>query len=105
MSPVFDVAQALENPFVHERAGVLDYRYADGSASPARMVANPIRVSGIDLPRRAAPRMGADNDTLLREAGLDDEAIARLRSLGVIADTARLAGPEALEHAGQTASA
>ena len=32
-SPVFDVAQALENPFVHERGGVVDYAYADGRAA------------------------------------------------------------------------
>lgn len=85
VSPVFDVAQALENPFVHERDGVVDYEYGDGRA--ARMVANPIRVPGMVLPQRAAPRMGQDNDALLREAGLDDDAIARLRSLGVIAES------------------
>ena len=77
MSPVFDVAQALENPFVHERDGVLGYEYPDGRA--ARMIANPIRVPGVELPHRAAPRMGEHNEALLREAGFDDAAIAKLR--------------------------
>jgi succinate--hydroxymethylglutarate CoA-transferase len=85
VSPVFDVAQALENPFVHERDGVVGYDYGDGRA--ARMIANPIRVPGVALPHRAAPRMGQDNDALLREAGFDEAAIARLRSLGVIAES------------------
>jgi crotonobetainyl-CoA:carnitine CoA-transferase CaiB-like acyl-CoA transferase len=85
VSPVFDVAQALENPFVHERDGVVDYDYEDGRA--ARMIANPIRVAGVTLPHRAAPNMGQDNDALLREAGFDDDAIERLRSLGVIAES------------------
>jgi crotonobetainyl-CoA:carnitine CoA-transferase CaiB-like acyl-CoA transferase len=85
VSPVFDVAQALENPFVHERDGVVDYDYEDGRA--ARMIANPIRVPGVSLPHRAAPFMGQDNDALLREAGFDDAAIAKLRDLGVIAET------------------
>ncbi|WP_218510040.1 CaiB/BaiF CoA-transferase family protein [Variovorax sp. dw_308] len=85
VSPVFDVAQALENPFVQERDGVLDYDYEDGRA--ARMIANPIRVPGVTLPHRAAPCMGQDNDALLREAGFDDAAIAKLRDLGVIAES------------------
>ena len=82
VSPVFDVAQALDNPFVHERAGVEDFCYEDGRR--ARMIANPIRVPGTDLPHRAAPAMGEHNEALLREAGFDTEAIERLRALGVI---------------------
>ncbi len=86
VAPVFDIAQALENPFVHERQGVLGYEYPDGRA--ARMIANPIRVPGVDLPQRAAPRMGEHNVALLREAGFDDAAIAKLHALGVIAESA-----------------
>jgi succinate--hydroxymethylglutarate CoA-transferase len=83
VAPVFDVAQALQNPFVHEREGVVDYDYGDGRA--ARMIANPIRVGGRELPRRAAPRMGEHNEALLREAGFDAAQIAKLQALGVIA--------------------
>ena len=82
VSPVFDVAQALDNPFVHERDGVLSYDYDDGRS--ARMIANPIRVPGVTLPARAAPRMGEHNEVLLREAGFDAAAISKLRELGVI---------------------
>jgi crotonobetainyl-CoA:carnitine CoA-transferase CaiB-like acyl-CoA transferase len=83
VAPVFDVAQALDNPFVHERDGVQDYGYGDGRS--ARMIASPIRVPGVELPARAAPRMGEHNEALLREAGFDAAAIAKLRELGVIA--------------------
>jgi crotonobetainyl-CoA:carnitine CoA-transferase CaiB-like acyl-CoA transferase len=83
VAPVFDIAQALENPFVHERAGVLPYRYPEGGE--ARMVANPIRFAGVELPQRAAPKMGEHDDAMLREAGFDAAAIAKLRALGVIA--------------------
>ncbi|MCZ2498709.1 hypothetical protein GN316_18250 [Xylophilus sp. Kf1] len=86
VAPVFEVAEALENPFVHERGGVAEYRYGEGEGRTSRLVANPIRVPGVALPQNAAPRMGQDNDALLREAGFDDDAIARLRALGVIAD-------------------
>ena len=84
VSPVYDVAQALDNTFVHERDGVVGFDYEDGRQ--ARMIANPIRVAGVDLPHRAAPRMGEHNDALLREAGFSADAIARLRSQGVIAE-------------------
>ncbi len=92
VAPVFDVAQALDNPFVHERDGVADFAYGDGRH--ARMIANPIRVAGQTLPRRAAPRMGEHNEALLREAGFDDRAIAKLRALGVIAGQAATEYPE-----------
>jgi crotonobetainyl-CoA:carnitine CoA-transferase CaiB-like acyl-CoA transferase len=82
VAPVYDVAQALDNPFVHERDNLVDYRYDDGRA--ARMIAGPIRVAGAELPARAAPRMGEHNEALLREAGFDAAAIAKLRELGVI---------------------
>jgi succinate---hydroxymethylglutarate CoA-transferase len=85
VAPVFDIAQALENPFAHERGNVLSYDYPDGRA--ARMVANPIRISGVELPHRAAPRMGEHNEALLREAGFDSAQIAKLRELNVIAGT------------------
>jgi succinate--hydroxymethylglutarate CoA-transferase len=83
VSPVYDVAQALQNPFVHERAGVLPYAYPDGRE--AQLIANPIRVGGAQLPQRAAPRMGEHTQALLREAGFDAAAIAKLQELGVIA--------------------
>jgi succinate---hydroxymethylglutarate CoA-transferase len=83
VAPVFDVAQALDNAFVHEREGVLAYRYPDGRQ--ARMIANPIRVSGTALPARAAPRMGEHNHALLSEAGFSEAQINKLRELGVIA--------------------
>ena len=83
-SPVYDVAQALENPFVAEREDVVEFAYPDGRK--ARMVAAPIRVGGATLPARAAPAMGADTDALLREAGYTDQRIAELRATNVIAE-------------------
>ena len=83
VSPVFDIAQALENPYVHERSSVLGYAYPNGDT--ARMIASPIRVAGVKLPQRAAPRMGEHNEALLREAGFDAAQIDKLCELGVIA--------------------
>jgi crotonobetainyl-CoA:carnitine CoA-transferase CaiB-like acyl-CoA transferase len=82
-APVYDVAQALDNAFVAERDNVAGYSYPDGRK--ARMVTQPIRVAGAELPTRAAPAMGADTDAELRAAGYSNERIAALRAAGVIA--------------------
>jgi len=78
VAPVNDVAQALDNPFVAERGGVAGFRYPDGRE--AKLIASPIRVSDAELPRRAAPALGADTDALLRELGYDAARIAALRA-------------------------
>jgi succinate--hydroxymethylglutarate CoA-transferase len=83
VAPVNDIAQALDNAFVAERGGIQDFLYPEGRA--ARLIANPIRIADADLPRRAAPTLGADTDALLRELGYSVERIAALRSCGVIA--------------------
>ncbi len=77
-----DVQQALDNPFVtnHGRLQHVDlpehgqYRY----------VAPPVRAGGVDAPANPAPKLGADTDALLRDAGYDDAGIAALRDKKVI---------------------
>lgn len=77
VAPVNDVAQALDNPFVAEREAIRDFDYPDGRT--ARLIANPIRTD-VELPRRAAPALGADTDALLAELGYDAARIAALRA-------------------------
>lgn len=83
MSPVLDIGGALENPFVHERRGVDDFHGENGFT--ARLLTNPIRVAGVELPTRAAPAMGADNHALLKELGLSEREIEELQERKVIA--------------------
>ena len=83
VAPVNDIAQALDNPFVGERGSVQDFRYPDGRT--ARLIANPIRVADAELPRRAAPALGAATESLLLEIGYSKEKIAELRALKVVA--------------------
>ena len=82
VAPVNDVGEALENPFVAERGGIAEFAYPDGRK--ARLVASPIRLSDAELPRRAAPALGADTDALLAELGYSAERIARLRAEGAV---------------------
>ena len=82
-APVYDVAQALGSEHVAERGGIADFTYPDGRS--ARMIAAPIRIPGVKLPRRAAPSMGAHTEEELRGVGYSEERIAALRAAGVIA--------------------
>ena len=82
VAPVYDVAEALDNPFVAERESVAEFSYPDGRM--AKLLANPIRLSDAELPRRAAPALGADTDALLRSLGYDDGRIAALRAAGAV---------------------
>jgi succinate---hydroxymethylglutarate CoA-transferase len=82
VAPVYDIAEALDNPLVAERGGAADFRYPDGRV--ARLLSSPIRCSDVELPRRAAPALGADTDALLREAGYAPERVAALRATGVV---------------------
>ncbi len=81
-APIYDVGQALENPFVAVIGGIHSYALANGSEY--RMVAPPIRTAGVDAPRNAAPALGADTNALLRGIGIGDDAIAALRAKKII---------------------
>lgn len=81
-APIYDVGQALENPFVAATNGIHTYAHENGDSY--RMVAPPIRTEGIAAPRNAAPALGADTDALLRGIGVSDEDIAGLRARNII---------------------
>jgi crotonobetainyl-CoA:carnitine CoA-transferase CaiB-like acyl-CoA transferase len=83
VAPVNDVAQALDNAFVAERGSLQEFAYPDGRA--ARLIASPLRLSDAELPRHAAPALGADTDALLKALGYSEERIAALRALKVVA--------------------
>ncbi len=81
-APLFDVAQALENPFVRERERIATATMPDGRT--VDMLANPIHLQNEPYPQRAAPALGVDNDDILKELGYDANRIATLRERGVI---------------------
>jgi crotonobetainyl-CoA:carnitine CoA-transferase CaiB-like acyl-CoA transferase len=80
-APVYDVREALENPFLAERGGVQALEHPDRPG--LRLLASPIRMCA-EVPARPAPKLGQDTDALLQELGYDPAAIAALRTRGVI---------------------
>jgi crotonobetainyl-CoA:carnitine CoA-transferase CaiB-like acyl-CoA transferase len=75
-APIYDVKQALENPFVQDTGRIQTLTHQGGS--PFRMLDAPFR-TGEPTPDRPAPELGQDTDALLTELGYDAAKIAELR--------------------------
>jgi crotonobetainyl-CoA:carnitine CoA-transferase CaiB-like acyl-CoA transferase len=81
--PINDLAGVFADPQVVHRGLRIDLPHAAGGTAP--QVANPIRFSATPIDYRSAPPLlGQDTEAILRELGRDAEAIARLRTAGVI---------------------
>lgn len=81
VAPVHGLAQALDSPRI---ADMIDHVPHADRADGIRVLANPIKLDGARLPNRAAPKLGADTDAVLSDAGLAPEEIAQLRADGII---------------------
>ncbi|NKC17134.1 MAG: CoA transferase [Gammaproteobacteria bacterium] len=81
-APVYDVAQALDNPFVtgHGRLQALTH----DSGVPYRMVSPPIATEGLTAPARPAPDLGQNTDAVFGALGYSASDLAKLRADGVI---------------------
>ncbi len=81
-APVYDIAQALDNPYVHQIGMVREVPHPQ--KADFRALSNPIKLGGARLPSKVCSALAADTDALLREAGFDDEAMDRLAKAGAI---------------------
>lgn len=79
VAPVYDLGQALDNPRIADMVTAVDHAHG-----PLRVLSNPIKIDGARLPSRASPKLGADTDSVLDEAGFTTAEIAELRASGTI---------------------
>jgi crotonobetainyl-CoA:carnitine CoA-transferase CaiB-like acyl-CoA transferase len=79
-APVYDLAQALDNPFA---AAIGMVRTLPHPARPDfRVLANPIKFDGERLPSRPAPMLGEHTVEVLHGAGFTAQEIESLRAAG-----------------------
>jgi crotonobetainyl-CoA:carnitine CoA-transferase CaiB-like acyl-CoA transferase len=79
--PVYDLPQALENPYFLERGGVQVFDHPDKPGF--KLVASPFRL-GEPLPARPAPKLGQDTEDLLRELGYGPGEISDMKNEEII---------------------
>jgi crotonobetainyl-CoA:carnitine CoA-transferase CaiB-like acyl-CoA transferase len=63
ISPVYDLASALENPFLQENGMVSAVPHP--ARADMRVLSNPLKINGQRLSQRVCSAPGADNDALL----------------------------------------
>ena len=79
-APVYDLAQALDNPFA---AAIGMVRALPHPERPDfRVLANPIKLDGERLPSRTAPGLGEHTEEVLRAAGFTTQEIQSLQAAG-----------------------
>ena len=81
-APIYDLAEALENPFVTEHGRLQSLEHP--RAGPYRLVAPPVRSGNEAAPARPAPALGEHTGELLRELGYDERKIERLAAEGIV---------------------
>ena len=64
-APVYDIAQALDNPYVHEIEMVYEETHPNMETGNIRLLSSPYRVNGERLKGGIAPVLGADTDEVL----------------------------------------
>ena len=85
--PVNDIAEALEDPQVGDRDGILETEHP--VLGSVRSVASPLRIDGLAPPRRRGPLRGEDTAWVLRGmCGYGEEQVVELERDGVFGDIA-----------------
>jgi len=79
--PVYDLPQALDNPYFLERGGVQVFDHPERPGF--KLVASPFRI-GEPLPARPAPKLGEHTEELLEELGYGAREIAELKNEKIV---------------------
>jgi succinate---hydroxymethylglutarate CoA-transferase len=81
VAPVFDIAQALSNPFAHELNRIAPVEH---DHMPLNVVAPATEVNGQPIRQTRAPEYGEHTDALLEELGYGESERAGLRGQGIV---------------------
>ncbi len=79
---MYDIAQALENPFVAEQGRIMSAPHP--ARGTIRTIASPIRCAGEEDIVGVAPALGAQTREILGELGYDAARIDALAASGAI---------------------
>ena len=83
--PVLEGDEVRQDPqFVHRGSFVAVETPWEGKAMPG--LASPVRVRGVEAPRRPAPPVGADSAAVLAEGGFSADEVEALRAAGAVLD-------------------
>lgn len=82
VAPVYNVAQALDNPFVREQGCIMEASHP--TRGTIRTVASPIRCPGETVKIGIAPTLGEHTSELLHELGYDEDRINHLLKSGAL---------------------
>ncbi|CAM3651655.1 CaiB/BaiF CoA transferase family protein [Litorimonas haliclonae] len=67
-APVYDIAQALENDYVHEVEMIYEDKHDDMPGQKIRLLSSPYRLNGKRLKGGISPELGANTDEFSNEA-------------------------------------
>jgi succinate--hydroxymethylglutarate CoA-transferase len=81
-APVYDIRQALENPYVKDQGKIAQISHPE--RGEVRVLASPFHCPGEDISLRMAPHLGEATEAILAELGYEAEQIAAFRAVGAI---------------------
>ena len=67
IGPIYDIAEALENPFLDEAGMLSPIPHPD--RPEMRGLSNPIKIDGRRLPTQRGPKLGEDTQAIMKELG------------------------------------
>ena len=81
--PVLEGNEPRQDPQLAHRRSFLEVPTPwEGRSMPG--LASPVRICGVEVPLRPAPRIGADSEAVLTESGFDAGEVAALRAAGAL---------------------